>query len=153
MVLHGTGVGGGSLVYANQLIVPKEEIFLKDEWGIKDMQSKLQAHFSTAQRMLGAVDCPGIGNADEVLKKVGLDVCNEDTFHINPVGIFFGEPEKEVPDPYFDGAGPSRTGCKFCGACMIGCPVGAKNTLDKNYLYLAEKMGWSKSWPNVRRYV
>ena len=79
--------------------------------------------------------------ADEILAEIGKEIRGEDTFHINDVGVFFGEPEKTVPDPYFSGNGPERTGCNFCGACMIGCPIGAKNTLDKNYLYLAEREG------------
>jgi len=141
LVLHGVGVGGGSLVYANQLIVPDEAIFSKPEWGPGNWQERLAPHYAEARRMLGAVDCPSVGNADRILREVGLEVRGEDTFHINPVGVYFGEPEKTVPDPYFGGEGPERTGCKKCGACMIGCPTGAKNTLDLNYLYLAEKRG------------
>jgi cholesterol oxidase len=141
LVLHGTGVGGGSLVYANQLIQPADDIFQQPEWGSADWIARLAPHFDEARRMLGAVTCPDIGNADAVLREVGLELRGEDTFHINPVGVFFGQPGVTVPDPYFNGAGPARTGCKKCGACMIGCPVGAKNTLDKNYLHLAEKLG------------
>ncbi len=141
LVLHGTGVGGGSLVYANQLIVPDDEIFEKSEWGPGDWKSVLSPFFKEANRMLGAVECPSVGNADRILREVGIELRGEDTFHINPVGVFFGEPEKTVPDPFFGGEGPERTGCKLCGACMIGCPTGAKNTLDLNYLYLAEKLG------------
>ena len=141
LVLHGSGVGGGSLVYANQLIIPDDAIFAKQEWGSQDWKNRLAPHYQEAMRMLGAVVCPGVGNADQVLREVGLELRREDTFHINPVGVYFGEPEKTVPDPYFNGEGPERTGCKLCGACMIGCPTGAKNTLDKNYLYLAEKLG------------
>ena len=91
--------------------------------------------------MLGATISPQIGRADQLLKEVGIELTGEDTFHKNEVGIFFGEPDKTVSDPYFDGKGPDRTGCTFCSACMIGCPVGAKNTLDKNYLYLAKNLG------------
>lgn len=141
LVLHGVGVGGGSLVYANQLIEPDETIFAKPGWSDGLWKERLAPHFAEAKRMLGAVECPGVGNADRVLREVGLELRGEDTFHINPVGVFFGEPEKTVPDPYFGGEGPERTGCKLCGACMIGCPIGAKNTLDLNYLYLAEKLG------------
>ena len=141
LVLHGTGVGGGSLVYANQLIIPDDEIFEKAEWGRGDWKTTLAPFFTEASRMLGAVDCPSVGNADRILREVGKELRGEDTFHINPVGVFFGEPEKTVSDPFFDGEGPERTGCKLCGACMIGCPTGAKNTLDLNYLYLAEKLG------------
>jgi cholesterol oxidase len=141
LVLNGMGVGGGSLVYANQLIVPDDAIFKKPEWGKGNWKQQLAPFYAEASRMLGAVTCPSVGNADQILREVGLELRGEDTFHINPVGVFFGEADKTVPDPYFGGEGPERTGCKFCGACMIGCPNGAKNTLDRNYLYLAEKLG------------
>ncbi len=137
-ILHGGGVGGGSLVYANQLLVPHDEVFQKKEWGPGNWKTKLAPLYDIARQMLGATLCPSVGEADEILAEIGREIRGEDTFHINDVGIFFGEPDKTVPDPYFDGNGPDRTGCTFCGACMIGCPVGAKNTLDKNYLYLAE---------------
>jgi cholesterol oxidase len=141
LVLHGTGVGGGSLVYANQLITPEDAIFQQPAWGPGDWKARLAPFYTEASRMLGAVQCPSVGNADLVLREVGKELRGEDTFHINPVGVFFGEPDKTVPDPFFNGEGPERTGCRLCGACMIGCPNGAKNTLDLNYLYLAEKRG------------
>lgn len=137
-VLHGAGVGGGSLVYANQLLVPPDEVFQKKEWGPGDWKAKLMPFYDLAKHMLGATPSPSVGKADEILAEIGKEIRGKDTFHINDVGVFFGEPDKTVPDPYFNGEGPERTGCTFCGACMIGCPVGAKNTLDKNYLYLAE---------------
>ncbi len=140
-ILHGGGVGGGSLVYANNLLVPPDEVFKKPEWGITDCKATLQPHYEEARRMLGANPSPQIGAADKCLREVGKDMRGEDTFHINDVGIFFGQPDKTVADPYFGGEGPERTGCTFCGSCMVGCPVGAKNTLDRNYLYLAEKKG------------
>lgn len=148
LVLHGVGVGGGSLVYANQLIVPEDSIFKQPAWGPGDWKERLAPCYAEASRMLGAVECPGVGNADLVLREVGKELRGEDTFHINPVGVFFGEPDKTVPDPYFGGEGPDRTGCRLCGACMIGCPNGAKNTLDLNYLYLAEKQG-AKIFPET----
>ena len=141
LVLHGGGVGGGSLVYANQLLVPPDEVFAKPEWGPGDWKAKLAPHYAEAQRMLGANPSPQVGRADEILREVGIELRGEDTFHINDVGIFFGKPGEAVKDPYFGGEGPDRTGCTYCGACMVGCPVGAKNTLDRNYLYLAEKLG------------
>lgn len=137
-VLHGAGVGGGSLNYCNQLLVPPDEVFNKPEWGPGDWKGRLKPFYDLAKRMLGANASPTVGKADEILAEIGREIRGEDTFHINDVGVFFGEPDKTVPDPYFDGDGPERKGCTFCGACMIGCPVGAKNTLDKNYLYLAE---------------
>lgn len=137
-ILHGTGVGGGSLNYCNQLLVPPDEVFARPEWGPGDWKMKLAPFYDLAKRMLGATPCPQVGKSDHVLAQIGKELRGEDTFHINDVGIFFGEPDQTVPDPYFHGEGPERTGCTFCGSCMIGCPVGAKNSLDKNYLYLAE---------------
>jgi len=141
LILHGGGVGGGSLVYANQLLVPPDEVFSKPAWGPGNWKEKLAPFYAEARRMLGATRSPRVGRADEVLRAVGREIRGADTFHMNDVGIFFGTPDQTVPDPYFDGRGPERTGCTFCGACMIGCPVGAKNTLDKNYLHLAERLG------------
>ncbi len=140
-IIHGGGVGGGSLVYANQLLIPPDEVFKKPEWGPGDWKAKLGACYDIAKKMLGATPCPSVGKADELLREVGIELRGQDTFHINDVGVFFDKPGITVPDPYFNGAGPKRTGCTLCGACMIGCPVGAKNTLDKNYLYLAERLG------------
>jgi len=141
LIFHGGGVGGGSLVYANQLLVPPDEVFERPEWGMADCKAQMMPHYENAKKMLGANPSPQIGIADKCLREVGIELRGEDTFHKNDVGVFFGTPEKTVPDPYFGGRGPDRTGCKFCGSCMIGCPVGAKNTLDKNYLYLAEGLG------------
>lgn len=141
MILHGSGVGGGSLVYANQLLVPPDDVFDNPGWGITDCKKNLMPHYQTARKMLGANPSPSIGAADRCLREVGIQMRGKDTFHKNDVSIFFGTPKETVPDPYFDGQGPDRVGCDFCGACMVGCPSGAKNTLDKNYLYLAEKLG------------
>ncbi|MBU0990966.1 MAG: GMC family oxidoreductase N-terminal domain-containing protein [Proteobacteria bacterium] len=141
LIFHGGGVGGGSLVYANQLLIPPDDVFSQPEWGPGDWKSKLLPHYETAQKMLGANPSPQVGIADKYLQEVGRELRQKDTFHKNDVGIFFGLPDKTVPDPYFGGRGPERTGCTFCGACMVGCPVGAKNTLDKNYLHLAQELG------------
>lgn len=137
-VLHGAGVGGGSLNYCNQLLIPPDEVFEKPQWGPGDWKAKLSPFYEVAKHMLGANPSPRVGKADEILAEIGREIRGEDTFHINDVGVFFGEPDKTVPDPYFNGEGPERTGCTFCGACIVGCRVGAKNTLDKNYLYIAE---------------
>jgi cholesterol oxidase len=141
LIFHGGGVGGGSLVYANQLLVPPDEVFERPEWGLADCKARMMPHYQRAREMLGANPSPQIGIADKYLREVGIESRGKDTFHINDVGIFFGKPEQTVADPYFGGRGPDRTGCTFCGSCMVGCPVGAKNTLDKNYLYLAEGLG------------
>ena len=139
VILSGAGVGGGSLVYANTLYSPPPAFFADPQWaGITDWGSELAPHYDQAQRMLGVVENPTTTPSDVVMQKVAADMGVAHTYHPTPVGVFFGEPGKTVPDPYFGGAGPERTGCIQCGNCMIGCRFGAKNRLDTNYLYLAE---------------
>jgi cholesterol oxidase len=147
MILAGAGVGGGSLNYANTLYVPPEPFFADKQWShITDWRAELMPHYDQAQRMLGVVENPTFTDADRIMKEVADDMGVGDTFVATPVGVFFGPdgtktPGKTVPDPYFGGAGPERTGCIECGSCMTGCRYGAKNTLVKNYLGLAEKAG------------
>lgn len=141
-IFSGVGVGGGSLVYANTLPVPKQSFFKSGSWaGLCDWQTELAPHYVTAKRMLGAAPNPRLMPGDEVLRQIAKDRGRDKDFSPTDVAVYFGEPGRRVPDPYFDGKGPERTGCTFCGACMTGCRVGAKNTLDKNYLYLAERLG------------
>jgi cholesterol oxidase len=147
MILAGAGVGGGSLNYANTLYVPPEPFFADGQWShITDWRAELMPHYDQAQRMLGVVKNPTFTDADRIVKEVADDMGVGDTFVPTPVGVFFGPdgkktPGKTVPDPYFGGAGPARTGCIECGSCMTGCRYGAKNTLLKNYLGLAERAG------------
>ncbi|QWF79576.1 GMC family oxidoreductase [Amycolatopsis sp. CA-230715] len=142
MVLAGAGVGGGSLVYANTLYRPLKPFYRDRQWAhITDWESELAPHYDQASRMLGVVTNPTVTPSDQVMQKVAKDMGVEDSYHPTPVGVFFGAPGKRAEDPYFGGAGPARTGCTECGSCMTGCRVGAKNTLVKNYLYLAEQGG------------
>ncbi|WP_342375123.1 GMC oxidoreductase [Myxococcus stipitatus] len=142
-VLSGVGVGGGSLVYANTLPVPKDDFFEAPSWGhLASWKQELSEHYLTARRMLGATVNPLITEPDRVLQQVGQDLGRTD-FQPTTVAVYFGEPGVTVKDPYFGGEGPDRTGCIACGGCMLGCRHGAKNTLDRNYLYLAEKRGLS----------
>ena len=147
MILAGAGVGGGSLNYANTLYVPPEPFFNDAQWkDITDWRGELMPHYDQAQRMLGVVTNPTVTDADKIMQQVADDMGVGDTWVPTPVGVFFGNdgekaPGKTVPDPYFGGAGPARTGCIECGSCMTGCRYGAKNTLLKNYLGLAEKAG------------
>jgi cholesterol oxidase len=147
MILAGAGVGGGSLNYANTLYVPPEPFFADRQWShITDWRGELMPHYDQAQRMLGVVRNPTFTDADRIIKEVADDMGVGDTFVPTPVGVFFGPegqktPGETVPDPYFGGVGPERTGCIECGSCMTGCRYGAKNTLVKNYLGLAEKAG------------
>lgn len=149
MILAGAGVGGGSLNYANTLYKPTTPFFTDPQWNdITDWESELTPHYEQARRMLGVVTNPTFTNSDRIMKEVAQDMGVGDTFVATPVGVFFGEktggdgkPGQTVDDPYFGGVGPARTACTECGACMVGCRVGAKNTLMKNYLGLAEAHG------------
>jgi cholesterol oxidase len=144
LILAGAGVGGGSLNYANVLYQPKSEAFYTDkQWGhITDWRDELAPFYDQAKRMLGVMRNPTTTPSDDVVHKVAAEMGVEHTFELTPVGVFFGrdggkEPSVEVDDPFFGGAGPRRTGCIECGECMTGCRHNAKNTLVKNYLYLA----------------
>jgi len=140
VVLSAAGVGGGSLVYANTLYRPPAGFFADPHWaGITE--EELAPYYDLASRMLGVTTQPSMTPADVVIRRVAEDMGVGHTFRRTPVGVFFGTPGETVPDPYFGGAGPDRTGCIECGDCMIGCRVGAKNRLDLNYLYLAERSG------------
>ncbi|MGA6874148.1 GMC oxidoreductase [Streptomyces pratensis] len=153
MVLAGAGVGGGSLNYANTLYVPPAPFFEDRQWaGITDWKAELAPYYDQAKRMLGVRLNPTVTPADVHLKAVAETMGVGDTFHLAPVGVFFGDgedadgtarakPGGEVADPYFGGAGPPRKACSECGECMTGCRHGAKNTLNENYLHLAEKAG------------
>jgi cholesterol oxidase len=139
-VLAGVGVGGGSLVYANTLPIPKRGFFESPSWAhLADWERELRPHYATARRMLGAVPNPTFTPVDRIIKQVAEET--DRPFDKPHVAVYFGEPGKTVPDPYFDGEGPDRTGCNLCGGCMLGCRHNSKNTLDKNYLYLARKRG------------
>ncbi|HET6999054.1 MAG TPA: GMC family oxidoreductase [Solirubrobacterales bacterium] len=141
-VVSGCGVGGGSLGYANTLYVPPTAFFQDPQWrDLEDWESALAPHYAEAQRMLGVVVHEHDDPADELLREFGEEIGVGDTYQKTPIGVFLGEPGKTVADPYFDGEGPDRTGCMQCGRCMVGCPHGAKNTLVKNYLWLAEQRG------------
>jgi cholesterol oxidase len=144
-VLHGSGVGGGSLGYANVLEQPVEATFGQPEWRHPiPWGEALRPHYDTARRMLGVAPNPRLGPADDLLLGIARELGTEHTFRPTTVGAYFGEPGREgveVPDPYFGGEGPARRGCTHCGGCMVGCRHGAKNTLVKNYLYLAERRG------------
>ncbi|MHB8532530.1 MAG: FAD-dependent oxidoreductase [Solirubrobacteraceae bacterium] len=141
-VVSGCGVGGGSLGYACTLYVPPRQFFEDRQWaGLADWESELAPHYEEAQRMLGVVQTPLEDPADQLLRELGEELGVGDTYKRTPVGIYFGEPGRTVADPFFGGDGPERTGCTLCGRCMVGCVHGAKNTLVKNYLWLAERLG------------
>jgi cholesterol oxidase len=142
LVMSGAGVGGGSLVYANTLYRPPARFFTTGSWSdMADWQKLLEPYYDQAERMLGVETNRYLSPADQALKKVSDRLGFGSTFQMAPLGIHFGEEGKTVEDPYFGGKGPARTGCINCGECMTGCRHGAKNTLVKNYLYLAEKLG------------
>ena len=138
----GVGLGGGSLVYANTLYRAGADFYRNRQWAdMDDWETALAPHYDTAEKMLGVQTVPRASVNQEYLKEIGRHFDVEDTFRRTPCGVFFGEAGETVPDPYFDGEGPDRTGCIYCGECMQGCRVGAKNTLMKNYLWFAERRG------------
>ncbi|MFN8216980.1 MAG: GMC family oxidoreductase [Solirubrobacterales bacterium] len=141
-VVSGCGVGGGSLGYANTLYVPPRPFFEDPQWAdLEDWERTLAPHYEEAQRMLGVVVHDRDDPADQLLREYAEEIGVGDTYRKTPVGIYLDTPGETVPDPYFGGEGPERTGCSQCGRCMVGCPHGAKNTLVKNYLWLAERRG------------
>ena len=141
-IASGNGVGGGSLGYANTLYRARPAFFDDRQWdGLADWDSELAPHYDTAERMLGVADYEEPTAADSLLREYGEEIGVGDTYSQTRVGIFFGKPGEEVADPYFGGEGPARTGCTRCGSCMLGCRHGAKNTLVKNYLWFAERLG------------
>ena len=142
LVASGCGVGGGSLGYANTLYRARPAFFRDPQWGADgDWERELEPHYDTAEKMLGVVEYPLEGPADVLLKEYGEEVGVGETYKHARVGVFFGEAGQEVPDPYFEGEGPARSGCIGCGSCMVGCRYNAKNTLRKNYIWFAEKHG------------
>ena len=146
MIVAGAGVGGGSLVYANTLYEPLPAFYSDPQWAhITDWKDELAPYYDQAKRMLGVVENPVRTPADDVMEKVAGEMGVAETFHPTPVGVFFGGPGQpageQVADPFFGGAGPARNTCLNCGECMSGCRHNAKNTLVKNYLYLAEQNG------------
>jgi cholesterol oxidase len=154
-LLNGSGVGGGSLVYASTHRQPPDSFYAAEEWcDLADWGTELKPFYDVANRMLGTATNPCLWPADHKLKAIAEELGQGHTFEHTPVGIYFGQPGVTVDDPYFGGLGPTRTGCIHCGGCMVGCRHNAKNTLDKNYLYLAERFGaqvWPESAVNVIR--
>lgn len=142
LIGSGAGVGGGSLVYANTLYRANAAFFAHPQWaGLADWGALLAPHYETAERMLGVQTVPWESENQKLLRAMGEHFGAADTFRRTPCAVYFGAAGVTVPDPYFGGAGPDRTGCTRCGGCTTGCNVGAKNTLVKNYLWFAEKLG------------
>lgn len=141
-VLSGVGVGGGSLTYANTLPIPKKDFFISGSWAtLNNWEQELKPYYNTAYKMLGAATNPKLHAADLAIKKLAKNIGKANNFEAAKVSVYFGEAGRTVKDPYFGGKGPDRTGCTHCGACMTGCRYNAKNTLDKNYLHLAQQLG------------
>lgn len=146
LILTGAGVGGGSLGYANTLYQPPEGVYADPQWAhITDWCDELAPHYEQARRMLGVTTYPATSPADRVMLDVAEQMGIGQTYRNADVGVCFGapgaRPGADVDDPYFGGLGPARRSCIHCGECMTGCRHNAKNTLVKNYLYLAERAG------------
>jgi len=141
-VLSGAGVGGGSLVYANTLPIPPASFFNSGSWAnMADWEQELSPYYAKAKQMLGAARHPYMSRSDKVMQQLAEGMGKAEAFEKTEVAVYFGKLGETVPDPYFGGRGPDRTGCNLCGGCMLGCRFNAKNTLDKNYLHLAMQEG------------
>ena len=141
-VLSGVGVGGGSLVYANTLPIPPKSFFEAESWAhLADWQEELRPYYEEARRMLGATQHPYHSKSEKAMLTLAEQLNKKESFEKPHLAIYFGKPGEKVADPYFGGLGPDRTGCTLCGACMTGCRHNSKNTLDKNYLHLAQRLG------------
>lgn len=141
-IASGSGVGGGSLGYANTLYRAPARFYSDPQWsGLDDWQVALAPHYDEAERMLGVTTYDEDDPADNYLREYATEIGAAETYAKTRVGVFLGEPGVTVSDPFFGGDGPDRTGCLRCGRCMVGCPHGAKNTLVKNYLWFAERAG------------
>ncbi len=140
-ILSAAGVGGGSLNYANTLYVPPDEVFERPSLKRLGGKAELGPYYALAQRMLGVTDNPAATDQDALMRETAAELGREGTYRPTPVGIYFGAKGEPAADPYFDGEGPDRLGCELCGECITGCRRDAKNSLDKNYLYFARKMG------------
>lgn len=146
--LHGVGVGGGSLVYANVHLIPEDKVFESAAWSRVhgDWKQRLLPFYGLAQRMIGVARCEYSNAADDALQETARRMGRASTYQAVNSGILFAEEShddtgKERGDPYFNGTGPARNSCRNCGACILGCRHNAKNTLEKNYLWFAELNG------------
>ncbi len=141
-LITGNGVGGGSLVYANTLPIPAKDFFNTGSWkDLADWEKELKPFYTLANKMMGASTNPRLEKGEQILKEIAIELGREDQFEATNIGVTFGETDEIIPDPYFNGEGPDVYACNFCGGCMTGCRHGAKNTLDRNYLWLAQKRG------------
>lgn len=141
-VMSGVGVGGGSLVYANTLPIPPRSFFEAKSWShLANWETELEPFYRLARKMLGATQHPYHSKSEKVMATLAEEIGKKESFTKPHLAIYFGKPGETVEDPYFNGQGPDRTGCILCGACMTGCRHNSKNTLDKNYLYLAQIHG------------
>ena len=144
-IISGVGVGGGSLVYANTHMMPKDSFYENPIWShFKDWKSALNPFYEKARFMLGSEKFTKEYEEDNILKSVADEMGQGASYdRVDYVGVYLGDSKKEK-DPYFKGLGPLRKGCIECAGCMVGCRHNAKNTLDKNYLWFAENMFGAK---------
>ncbi|GII57432.1 hypothetical protein Pth03_58210 [Planotetraspora thailandica] len=155
-----SGLGGGSLIYANVLLRKEESWFVHEEavpgggyehWPVS--RADLDPHYDVVERMIGATPYPlGRPAYGDTLKtlamrdaaaELGLD------WRLPPLAVSFAPAPGEEPglglpivDPEYGSAhGVPRRTCRLCGECNIGCNEGAKNSLDHTYLAAARRSG------------
>lgn len=140
-ILGGVGVGGGSNVYGNTHMYPQDHFFENKAWSHlnKNWKTTLKPFYDKARFMLGTIPFKDLHEEDFILKEIAADMGKETSFGGVNVGVYYEG--KDNIDPYFKGLGPKRNACQKCSGCMLGCQFNSKNTLEKNYLYFAEKFG------------
>lgn len=149
MVAQGAGVGGGSLIYANVSVEAKEEIF-DIGWPPEITYNELKPYYDRVGQMLKANFIPANQHPPhyKLMQEAAQNVGWGDKFGDLPLAVSFNPDfDYNAPDPFNDDKskkfinafGQEQGTCVHCGNCDVGCQVHAKNTLDLNYIPLAEK--------------
>jgi cholesterol oxidase len=140
------GVGGGSLIYANVFLEPPDGVF-DDRWPASTKRATLSPYYAVAKQVLGARPVPRDDNdprrriaRTELFRRVAEK--NGRTSHLLDINVFFGNDfDRPTPIGHQDRNryGALQTSCVYCAECDAGCNHHSKNTIDLNYLYVAEQ--------------
>jgi len=138
-VIAGVGVGGGSLHYFNVNTPTPPEVFARDGWPTGVTRSVLDPYYAVVTEMLDSrpVTIPA-AQVDLPPRTVAFGRAATAAGHVPehlPIAVWTGEARTHPI------SGQLQEPCNYCGNCLLGCDRGAKNTLDHNYLALAEQHG------------
>ncbi len=150
-VVQGAGVGGGSLVYAN-VSIPASRHCLGDGWPSAISYDALEPLYQRVGEMMQVAELPEaqLTRRHQMLREAAQAAGDGARLRKLPVAVSF-DPDwsYDLPDPFnakhskrfVNAHGKAQGTCVHCGNCILGCPVGARNTLDLNYLAVAEAKG------------